>query len=86
MNVQPTKRFTKSLKKLDVTDRHRVMDALSRFMENPRHPSLNFERVGGVPGVRTIRAGLSIRIFLKETADPNSFEIVEVGRHDLYPG
>ena len=60
---------------------------MSRFLEDPSHPGLNFERMQGRPGFWSIRTNKGFRIILKETDDPSTFMLADVGKHDPeFPG
>jgi len=80
MKVFPTKSFEKSVKKMTKTERDLINQALKRFIENPRHPSLHFEKLRGSP-YRTIRVNSDIRIAL--IGEDDDYELIEVNHHDV---
>jgi len=57
--------------------------AISLFLSNPAHPSLNLERLVNTKGVYTIRLNRSDRIFFiwKEA---NTVVLIDIGKHDKY--
>ncbi len=84
MRLTPTERFGKDLAAMNEAQRERVQRALQIFQENPRHPGLHFEKLRGHRSLHTIRVSRSARILLRATADPEHFELMRVGPHDLY--
>ncbi len=67
-------------------DRNRCTDAVEKFFDNPRHPSLNFERLGS--GLRqnhcSIRASQELRVILavNDFAAPSRVALLNMGHHD----
>ena len=45
--IQPTPKFTKALQALGHKERRQAAKSLQQFVENPRHPSLHFEKLSG---------------------------------------
>jgi mRNA-degrading endonuclease RelE of RelBE toxin-antitoxin system len=84
VKVDPTKAFAKAVRRLDPDVIQQVFKAVSLFCDNPNHPGVNFEAVTNKPGVYTIRGSSALRIFLQATDDPELFQLVNVGNHDLY--
>lgn len=74
-------RFERAYKKLTPNQKDAVDKALTRFLDNPRHPSLHFEKLRG-SRYRTIRADLGMRIILRGGQDDH-FDLVDVGSHNL---
>ena len=81
MQVTPTGKFRRSLKRLSASDAEDTIAALELFMREPHAKPLNFEKVRSRKGYHTIRANYAIRILLREVG-PQQFEIVAVGNHD----
>jgi hypothetical protein len=83
VQVTPTRAFLKDLKGLggDENRRDQVISSLQQFLENPRSPGLNFERVKSQKGYFTIRASIHDRVLLREVA-PGHYEASAVGNHD----
>jgi hypothetical protein len=81
MQLTPTGKFRRDLKRLSASDAEDVITALELFMTSPQAKPLNFEKVRSRKGYHTIRANYSIRILLKESG-ARSFDIVAVGNHD----
>jgi len=80
MKITVTKGFEKSVKKMSMIERSLINKALNRFIENPRHPSLHFEKLKGSP-YRTIRVNSDIRIAL--IGEEDNYELVDVNHHDV---
>lgn len=79
MQLTATPRFKKRYDGLPVDLRERVDAALRRFMENPRHPSLHFEKLSG-SDFRTIRVDRKKwRIVLR--GEGAVFDLVDVDTH-----
>lgn len=74
-------RFKKAVIALDDVSRKRAQKVLKLFMENPRHPSLNFEVVLSSDSYFTIRVDRGRRILL-EAIDINTYRVFDVGSHD----
>lgn len=77
------KRFEKALARLAAEDRRRALKAIEPFSANPRHPSLNFERLTGHPDKYTIRVTRGLRMLL-QAVDDDYVLVVTVDNHDLY--
>lgn len=73
-----TKRFTKRIATLGPEERLRAAKSLKQFLDNPRHPSLNFEKLS--TGYHTIRVDKNFRIVLKSTGAGN-YDVVDVDNH-----
>jgi mRNA-degrading endonuclease RelE of RelBE toxin-antitoxin system len=75
-----TKNFERAYGKLAPQVRDRIDEALRQFEENPRHPSLHFEKLKG-SSYRTIRVDRKrYRIVLRD-ADDGVLELVDVDQH-----
>ena len=59
------------------------IEAIARFMNAPRDPKLNFERVVGRPGYFSIRVDYETRILLRSIEADRKYDAVAVGNHDL---
>lgn len=75
----------KTLRKIDGSIRKNVERALLKFAKNPLHPSLNFEKITGLSNLYSIRASISIRIYMA-SYEGYSLTIVHVGNHDVPTG
>lgn len=98
--VEPTKGYVKAVGKLkDKRRQQAVIDAVTTFIENPKHPGLHFERVKGTPDCWSIRATRGDRIILRRTLeavgdaaidenDPATFteifHLLDAGGHEIY--
>ena len=77
--IRPTPKFEKALKALGHKERRRAGKSLQQFVENPRHPSLHFEKLGG-SDYCTIRVDRNFRIALKDLGN-DVYELLDVGSH-----
>jgi mRNA-degrading endonuclease RelE of RelBE toxin-antitoxin system len=78
-SLSATPRFVRAYKKLPPGVQQAVDEALRRFMENPRHPALHFEKLSGSK-YRTIRVDRGTwRIVLRGTG--GEFDLVDVDIH-----
>ena len=80
------KGYEKAARNLSPADRERASRTLLRFMDDPTHPSLNFEALKGRAGYFSIRATLSIRVLLREESDEGGvlYVAIDVGSHQIY--
>ena len=73
---------------LTAEERDRCLGAIERFVENPRHPGLNFERLDRWPERNhcSIRASKELRVILAvpgpSFANPETAMVVNMGHHD----
>jgi hypothetical protein len=81
VQITPTGKFRRNLKRLSASDADDVIVALELFLLSPNAKPLNFERVRSRKDYHTIRANYPIRILLREIG-PQHFEVVAVGNHD----
>ena len=87
--IQTSKSFDKSFVALkDKKTQKRVIDCLSRFIDNERHPSLDFKSLSGRDGYFTIRVNLNYRILMKAGEDDKGvyYKLVAVGTHNEIHG
>lgn len=86
IEINTTKQFEKSFKKLMRAQQEDTNNALDQFCINPSYSGLNFERVRGHPKMYTIRANLKLRIALYPTFNNlgavSKAEVVNIGTHD----
>ena len=78
--VQPTAKFDKALRALGHQQRARAAKSIEQFLTNPRHRSLNFEKIGGTE-FWTIRVDRNFRIVLKLIED-ELYALIDCGDHD----
>ena len=79
MRLTKTPRFERAFKKLPAGVQDAALEALRRFMSDPRHPSLHFEKMKG-RDYRTIRVDRGRwRIVLRGAGA--EFDLVDVDRH-----
>lgn len=76
-------RWDKSLQGLGPADVKQVLESVDLFLLNPRHPSLNNEKLieTRTQGLRTIRASRDLRILLLDLGG-NQYVLQEAGQHD----
>lgn len=85
IKIQYSPRYLSSRKKflknnLEVLDK--TIKAISLFVKDPKHPSLNLEKLKGT-SVWTIRIDRGNRIFLSWT-DKTTAIFLDIGKHDKY--
>lgn len=79
MRLTKTPRFERAFRKLPSDVQDATQEALRRFMANPRHPALHFEKMKG-SDYRTIRVDRGRwRIVLRGSG--SDFDLVDVDRH-----
>jgi len=78
--LRPTERFVRAYRKLTAADRQRVDRALTRLLEDERHPSLRLKRMQGAVAIWEARASDDLRITLERTED--GAWLRNVGHHD----
>lgn len=78
--------FEKSVQKLAPRLQVASFRAVVRLTENPKHPSLNLEKLQGASGYWSIRvnAGCRIVLLLEQDDTGDVFTLVNVGSHDIY--
>lgn len=81
MHLIPTPRFTRAYKALPEEAKEQVKKALAQFLENPRHPSLHFEKLKG-SDYRTIRPNRGKYRIVLRGGGPE-VELVDVDRHEI---
>lgn len=70
----------RAYRKLTAADRRRVDRALTRLLEDERHPSLRLKRMQGAVAIWEARASDDLRITLERTED--GAWLRNVGHHD----
>ena len=87
MDLIPSPRFEKSMRRLDRKTRELVYRKLDLFLQNKMHPSLRYKTVQALkhlrPPVKEISITMSIRITLQEFED--HVYLRNVGGHDILP-
>jgi len=82
MDVVVSPRFMRAYRRLTSDLRGRVDEALRKFVRDPRHPGLHFEKLSG-SDYRTIRPVKgAYRIVLRQI-EGGKFELVDVDTHKL---
>ena len=78
--------YERALDRLPKAIRQRSNAALLKFLENPRSPGLNFEKLRDRADYYSIRVNLQYRILLRLEADREGelFAVVDVGTHQVY--
>lgn len=72
------KRFNKKFAALGPEVRARAIKSLQQFVDDPRHPSLHFEKLS--TGYHTIRVDLNFRILLRQLGE-GRYELADVDSH-----
>lgn len=84
MKVEFTKRSRRLFRKLDPQNRRDADNALATFVSDPANRGLDFEKLRGSERLYSIRMNRNYRIILYRTDISETFEIWEVGPHDIY--
>ena len=61
MNSRTTKRFRQMLSKLPTNIRQQAKEAYRLFIENSRHPSLQFKKVHNAESIYAVRININYR-------------------------
>ena len=80
--LEPTRAFTKGLKKLTPTEQRAVAVKLSLLAENPFHPSLRTKKVQRLKDVFECSVNMSLRI-LWTYHDGIIILLLDIGHHDI---
>lgn len=87
MDLIPSPRFEKSMRRLDRKTRELVYRKLDLFLQNKMHPSLRYKTVQALkhlrPPVKEISITMGIRVTLQEFED--HVYLRNVGGHDILP-
>lgn len=81
ITVAPSKTFPSGLKKLPPNRRDAAITALTRFMESPGRPGLNFRPLSGKAGYFIINGAHGDRVILRKDSS-SAYTAVDVGPHD----
>lgn len=82
MKLEFSKRFVRSLEAAPPEVREGIQAALKMFRVNPKHPALNFEKIG-TAGYWSIRVDQGWRVMMKRLSS-GEYRLVEAGPHDVY--
>jgi len=87
MDLIPSPRFERSMRRLDRKTRELIYKKLDLFLQNKMHPSLRYKTVQALkhlrPPVKEISITMSIRVTLQEFED--HVYLRNVGGHDILP-
>jgi len=87
MDLIPSPRFEKSMRRLDRKTRELIYKKLDLFLQNKMHPSLRYKTVQALkhlrPAVKEISITMSIRVILQEFED--HVYLRNIGGHDILP-
>lgn len=88
IRLEYARSYERSLRRLPNRETRRAAEQLDRLVENPSHPSLNFESVTGSAGWHTVRLNYRLRIFLRRM-EPDAdgtevYRVHRVGTHSDY--
>ena len=81
-NLEPTKAFEKSLKKLSGNEQQAVAVKLAVLAQNPFHPSLRTKKVQRLTDVFESSINMDIRILWMYKAD-KIILLINVGHHNI---
>lgn len=80
--LEPTKAFTKALKKLSGNEQKMVGEKLRILAKDPLHPSLRTKKVQRLKGVFEASVNMDIRILWKHNGD-RLILLIDIGHHDI---
>ena len=80
--LEPTKAFTKALKKLSNNEQKIVGSKLKILAKDPFHPSLRTKKVQRLKGVFEASVNMDIRILWKYNGD-RLLLLIDIGHHDI---
>ena len=81
-NLEPTKAFKKSLKKLSGNEQRTVAGKLKILAKNPFHPSLRTKKVQSLKDVFECSVNMDIRILWKHEGN-RLILLIDIGHHDI---
>jgi len=81
-NLEPTRAFSKTLKKLSQNEQKAVARKLVILSQNPFHPSLRTKKVQSLKDIFECCVNMDIRI-LWTYKDGNIILLLDVGHHDI---
>jgi hypothetical protein len=84
MKVVRTGRGDRLLRKLDPPVRRDALATLAAFDVDSAARGLHFEKLRGFQTLYSIRIDRNHRIILRRTEVPDTFEIEDIGPHDVY--
>lgn len=86
MRLRITEGYRRSVGRVPDRIRKSATQALVKFVENPRHPGLNLERLMGWEDTYSIRVNRQYRILLVRESDEAGelFAAVDIGTHQIY--
>ena len=78
--------FEKSFRTLAPAAQNSAFRAVEKLIQNPRHPSLNLEKLRGTADFWSIRVNQGFRILLSSGRDEDGdfYRLEDVGSHDIY--
>src|SRR5579862_4426949 len=78
------RRFSQACDRLPMSARAAVLECLTRLLENPTHPSLNYEaiRTAADPRMRSIRVNEQYRAIVANPAGSGEYLLLWVDKHD----
>jgi len=80
--LEPTKAFSKSLKKLSGNEQKAVARKLTQLSLNPYQPSLRTKKVQGLKDTFECSVNMDIRILWKHEGN-RLILLIEIGHHDI---
>ena len=81
-NLEPTKAFEKSLKKLSRNEQKSVAVKLKLLIKNPYHPSLRTKKAQGMKDIFECSVNMDIRILWKQEGN-RLILLIDIGHHDI---
>jgi len=81
MDLIRTERFKRDFKRLDCATQDRALEALDRFLADPRHPSLHAKKMEGTDEIWEMRVSDRHRITCQHAK--GAIILRRVGVHDI---
>ena len=81
-NIEPSRTFEKSLKKLTANEQRTVAVKLKILIKDPHHPSLRTKKVQGAKGIFESSVNMDIRVLWMHKGN-RIILLLNVGHHDI---
>jgi mRNA-degrading endonuclease YafQ of YafQ-DinJ toxin-antitoxin module len=82
--LEPTKQFSKALKKLSGNEQRTVASKLKLLQNDPLHPSLRTKKVQKLKDVFESSVNMDIRLLWQHKGD-RIILMIDIGHHDILP-
>jgi len=82
--LEPTKQFSKALKKLSGNEQRTVANKLEILVDDPFHPSLRTKKVQRLKDVFESSVNMDIRLLWQHKGN-RIILMIDIGHHDILP-